>query len=375
MSASDQKIEKYRELFTCFDVDGNGKIDANELDIGLRNAGMSRRRESVIKMIDDVDTDNDHELDFDEFLNLIQSEQLTGLFEGEMTQALEWQQSTVGLQSIYGQCPTPPETEESVKTGLARLQIELEGIKKKKGFNQALQKCPHLIDDDFLLMFLRTEVFHAGRAAQRLVTYWDKRIEIFGETKAFMRLTLDEALTDDSVALSLGYLRPTGRSDSAGRAILFMDFSQEGKADYTSFSLVRTVWYAIHVALEDENAQKEGMVIVVKCCDSLRQWSVKTSKEMAGNMQGALPFRLGCFHVCHPPSFVNALLLITRLLLPKKLRSRIRKHKGTHEEVIDSLATYCIPNSAVPDIWGGELNLEGHSEWLEARRSTENGRC
>mmetsp|Transcript_16114 Transcript_16114/g.19625 ORF Transcript_16114/g.19625 Transcript_16114/m.19625 type:complete len:376 (+) Transcript_16114:218-1345(+) len=374
MSASEDEIEMYRELFTSFDIDGNGKIDANELDIGLRNAGMNRCRESIIKMIDDVDTDNDHELDFDEFLNLIQSEQLTGLFEGEMTQALEWQQSTVGLQSIYGQCPTPPETEESVKTGLARLQIELEGIKKKKGFNQALQKCPHLIDDDFLLMFLRTEVFHAGRAAQRLVTYWDKRIEIFGEAKAFMRLTLDEALADDSVALSLGYLRPTDQSDSTGRAILFMDFSQEGKADYTSFSLIRTVWYAIHVALEDENAQKEGIVIIVKSSDSLRQCSIKTRKELARNMQGALPFRLGCFQICHPPSFINIVLNIVRLLTPKKLRNRVKKHKGTHEEVIDSLAIYGIPKSAVPDIWGGDLNLEGHSEWLEARRSIENGR-
>mmetsp|Transcript_48297 Transcript_48297/g.56457 ORF Transcript_48297/g.56457 Transcript_48297/m.56457 type:complete len:378 (-) Transcript_48297:224-1357(-) len=376
MSASEDEIEMYRELFTSFDIDGNGKIDANELDIGLRNAGMSRRRESVIKMIDDVDTDNDHELDFDEFLNLIQSEQLAKLFEDEKTHELKRQSVCVGLQNIYGQTPTPPETEESVKAGLERLQVELDGIKgeNKKGFNQALEKCPHLIDDDFLLMFLRTEVFHAGRAAQRLVTYWDKRIEIFGEAKAFMRLTLDEALADDSVALSLGYVRPTGQSDSTGRAILFMDFSQEGKADCTSFSLIRTVWYAIHVALEDENAQKEGMVIVVKCCDSLRQWSVKTSKEMAGNMQGALPFRLGCFQICHPPSFINIVLNIVRLLTPKKLRNRIKKHKGTHEEVLESLAIYGIPKSAVPDIWGGDLNLEGHSEWLEARRSIENGR-
>ena len=102
------------------------------------------------------------------------------------------------------------------------------------------------------------------------MTYWDKRIELFGETKAFMRLTLDEALADDSVALSLGFLRPTDHSDSTGRAILFMDFSQEGTADYTAFSLIRTVWYAFHVALEDEKAQKEGMVILVKPVDFLR---------------------------------------------------------------------------------------------------------
>ena len=203
------------------------------------------------------------------------------------------------------------------------------------------------------------------------MAYWDKRIELFGKTKAFMRLTLDGALADDSVALSLGYLRPTGCSDLAGRPILFMDFSADSKADCTAFSFIRTVWYAIHVALEDEKAQKEGIVILVKTCDSLRQSNLKIRKEMAENLKGTLPFRLGCFQICHPPAFINVVLKIAHLLLPNKLRSRVRTHKGTHQEVIDSLATYGIPKAALPDIWGGELKLEGHSEWLTARRSAE----
>jgi len=374
MSASeeDEEIEKFREMFACIDADGSGKIDVTELSIGLRDKGMNRRRASIIKMIDNVDTDNDQELDFDEFLNLVQSEELASLFSSEEKQELERQQSTVGLQNIYGQTPTPTETEECVKTGLGQLQAEIDAIgdDEKKGFNQALEKCPHLIDDDFLLMFLRTEVFHAGRAAKRLMKYWKSRIEVFGEEKAFVRLTLDDALADDSVALSLGYIQPTGQSDSAGRAIVFMDFSQEGKADYTKLSLIRTVWYAIHVALEDKKAQKEGVVILTKTCDNLRQWEVKNSMKLADHMKGALPFRLGCFHLCHSPPIVKSILKVTKFFLGK-LRSRVRVHKGTHEEVIDSLATYGIPKSAVPNIWSGEFNIEAQSEWLEARRLIE----
>ena len=83
MSASEEAIEAYRELFTCLDLNKNGKLDADELDIGLRDHGMERRRESIIKMINNVDTDNDQELDFDDFLNLIQSEELESLFENE----------------------------------------------------------------------------------------------------------------------------------------------------------------------------------------------------------------------------------------------------------------------------------------------------
>ena len=164
MSASKEELKKYRELFASLDLGGNGKIDVNELDVGLKDSGMNRRRASVVKMIDGVDTDNDGVLDFEEFLNLIQSEQLATLFANEERAELQRQQSTSSLQNIYGQTPTPPETEESVKAGLAQLQIELDtiGDKKKKGFNQALEKCPHLIDNAFLLMFLRTEVFDAG---------------------------------------------------------------------------------------------------------------------------------------------------------------------------------------------------------------------
>ena len=164
MSTSEEEIEKYRELFDCFDLDGNGKIDAHELDLGLNTFGMARRQASVIKMIDSVDTNNDGELDIDEFINLVQSEQLARLFANREKAELKRQQSTVGFQHIYGQTPTPPETEESIKAGLEQLQVELDtiGDEKKKGFNQAITKCPHLIDNAFLLMFLRTEVFHAG---------------------------------------------------------------------------------------------------------------------------------------------------------------------------------------------------------------------
>merc|ERR1740139_2122207 len=324
-------------------------------------------------MIDNVDTDNDEELDFDEFLNLVQSEELAGLFRQEEKQELERQQSTVGLQNIYGQKPTPPETEESVKAGLGQLQAEIDAIgdDQKKGLNQALEKCPHLIDDDFLLMFLRTEVFRAGRAAKRLIKYWEKRIEVFGEEKAFVRLTLDDALADDSVALSLGYLQPTGQSDTAGRAIVFMDFSREGKADYTRYSLIRTVWYAIHVALEDGKAQKEGVVILTKNGDNLREWDIKSSMKLASHMKGALPCRLGCFHICHSSPIIKLILKLSRIFFGN-LRSRVRVHEGTHKEVIDSLASYGIPKSAVPNIWGGEFKTEGQSEWLEARRLIEN---
>ena len=49
------ELKKYRELFASFNLDGNGKIDVNELDVGLKELGMDRRQASVVKMIDGVE--------------------------------------------------------------------------------------------------------------------------------------------------------------------------------------------------------------------------------------------------------------------------------------------------------------------------------
>ena len=130
-SASKEEIELYRKLFSSFDLDGNGKISVNELEVGLRVHGEDRRRASIIKMIEKVDTDNDQELDFDQFLSLIQSEQLARLFEEGKKQDLQRQQSVTGLQNIYGQTPTPPKTEKYIKSGLDQLQVKLDALKEK----------------------------------------------------------------------------------------------------------------------------------------------------------------------------------------------------------------------------------------------------
>ena len=410
-SPSKEEIELYRKVFSSFDLDRNGKISVDELELVLCALGMNKRQLSIIHMIEDVDMDNDQELNFDEFLNLIQSKHFARLFEEGENQDLQQHQSFPGLQNIYGQTPTPPETEKCVKSGLEQLQVGLNTIrdkqKQKKRFIRALKKCPHLINGIFFThvpsmcsfpcwgmtslcsiyniytFVLSTSVcarclsFHCSfasfrpkRAARRLVNYWDKRIELFGKNKSFTCLTLDEVLADESVALSLGYIIPTGQNDTCGRGILFMDYSREGKAEYLSLSLVRAVWYMFHLVLEDEDTQKQGVVVINKCCDSLLQWNVKTSKILASHAQGALPIRLAGLHVPHPPIFIKILLKTTRLLLGKNLQNRIREHNGSQEEVIDLMSTYGIPKSAIWDVWGGEFNLNGQ-EWLEGQRFTK----
>ena len=73
------------------------------------------------------------------------------------------------------------------------------------GWDMARALCHSgLIGDDHLLAFLRCESFRPKDAAARLCGYWNRRIEIFGDERAFCPMTLGGALIDDGDALGTG---------------------------------------------------------------------------------------------------------------------------------------------------------------------------
>lgn len=189
------------------------------------------------------------------------------------------------------------------------------------------------------------------------MTYWDKRIEIFGIKKAILPRTLDEVLKDDHVAMSIGFIQITSKKDPDGRGIIFIDFSTEGTAKYERLSLVRTVWYVLHTALQDIDNQKQGIVFVFKCGNSLRQWDIRASNMLAESFKSCLPLRVGALHVCHPPGHITFLLKLSKIFLGKKLRERIHVHAGSNEDVLEKMSKYGIGTESLPPVWGGDLFL------------------
>ena len=69
-------------------------------------------------------------------------------------------------EDIYGQ-KHPIESTVPIPEKLAALRKEMDQLSDQltNGWKQAKVKCPELMDDDFLLMFLRCEVFHVGVSA------------------------------------------------------------------------------------------------------------------------------------------------------------------------------------------------------------------
>ena len=63
-----------KEAFEVFDADGDGHINAEELQVVLEAAGRKMTREEVEAKIAEVDDDGAGELEWDEFLNLMTEE-------------------------------------------------------------------------------------------------------------------------------------------------------------------------------------------------------------------------------------------------------------------------------------------------------------
>ncbi|KAL5008434.1 hypothetical protein ScPMuIL_014015 [Solemya velum] len=63
-----EKVEEYREAFYMFDKDGDGRITAKELGTVLRSLGQNPTAIEIRDMINEVDSDGNGTIEFNEFL-------------------------------------------------------------------------------------------------------------------------------------------------------------------------------------------------------------------------------------------------------------------------------------------------------------------
>ena len=275
-----------------------------------------------------------------------------------------------GEPDIYGQVH-PIESPELIECRLKELDEALSSLAstpKGAAYTQALTNCPSLLHRSFKLLFLRARKFDARQAAERILRYWEHRIDIFEDDRAFMPLTLKGALREDSATISKGVICPTGCQDSDGREIVFFDPSRQDREAYTRKSLARVMWYALHTALESESAQQKGVVFVNYAKEvSLSQVDRGLVKLVAPTISGSLPIRLAAMHVCYPPSFFAIIFPIISFFLGPKIRKRVQLHAAN---VLEELAAVGLPSESLPTQVGGELELN-LDRWIETRMAIE----
>lgn len=259
--------------------------------------------------------------------------------------------------NVYKQTATPIETPTLIKDKLAEFELALDNVSddEKSGYLLAKEEGHTECDDAHKLMFLRCEVFNVDKAVVRFVKYWNARVAVFGRDKAFLPLTSDGALKDDIESINVGYLQVADKTDPDGRAVLCFDFRKEGE-DLSSDSLLRVIWYQVHLALRQESCQKQGVVIYVRCVDRYSHWRPSLTKKMSEAAKGILPIRFAGAHITHPPTFIRLILAVVKPIMGKKMRHRFYQHSGSVDDLLKSLQKFSLGKiDLLPTIFGGEL--------------------
>jgi hypothetical protein len=164
---------------------------------------------------------------------------------------------------VYGQLH-PVETPELISSKQKEFQFELDKLLNstcqddKALLEEAQSKCEEATKPEFILMFLRCEVFNADKAAVRYVSYWKKRKEVFGDEKWTQPLTVSNLSAEQVKCFHTGvFALLDGVHDSVGRSIMYYDPSfYPPKSEYNPNDYVATMWTCIHAALENEETQR-----------------------------------------------------------------------------------------------------------------------
>ncbi len=74
LDVPEDKLAEYREAFDMFDKNKKGSIGANDIQKIMRNFGCPLTKEEVNKMVSSVDSSGDNEVDFEEFVMLMEKQ-------------------------------------------------------------------------------------------------------------------------------------------------------------------------------------------------------------------------------------------------------------------------------------------------------------
>ena len=297
---------------------------------------------------------------------------ILNFLQGEFDNLTQEEQDRVH-RDLYGIEEVSVEVDDPIvmQEILEELEKELLSISdhKKGAYLEALVRCPKCFSCDMLLKFLRADGYNPKKAARRITQHWEMRVELWGPHRAFKeRLTLEDLGEGDLLALRAGGLRLLKGRDRAGRAIIWsraMDYDHHEWND-----LVRSLWYQMALAAEDDQTQENGIVIVSNGLGqfSLTKWDVPTIRALLKILNNIAPVRTVGFHHLFNDAKLRTIVPLLLTLSGKSLRARYRMHTGSVQECLFELMCYGIAPEILPIDHEGNTLYDSHLDWIEELR-------
>lgn len=135
---------------------------------------------------------------------------------------------------------------------------------------------------------------------------------------------------------------------------------------------LRSQLYMFHVALEQESAQTNGVVIVCNNRGILpNHFSRKHEKVLWTAVTTCLPIQIRAIHCCYPKSFMDLFLPVLKQIFGRHLRLRHVVHDdGSESEVKYSLKQYGFVDESLPHPFLGTYKLDPKA-WVSERQEEE----
>ena len=205
-------------------------------------------------------------------------------------------------------------------------------------------------------------------------------MEIFGEDKAFLPMTLDGALKDDDdddateEVLGMPIFRETGAKDNYGQVLFLLDLESFKTSKLDDNALTRAVLYVVQSRMEaDEDAQRRGVVLQILPARSPKMWNMRFTKNILSWMRTGAPVRIACIQVFHTtPGLFNVMFHIMRTLAGElACRMKIFGDGGKTNNnalLLAKLQSFGVEKSQLVTQLGGDLVLPDRQQWLQERR-------
>ena len=162
------------------------------------------------------------------------------------------QSDLVGLTSLL-ESLQPPSQQESQSTKISNdaitsLEAQLHRLPRSdtEAYYAAAERCPDQISHKRKMIFLEANHNDVAAAAANLAEYWKVRVEVFGNEKAYLPMTLAGAMKDEKINLAtrcVWQLLP--RADTAGRPVLFFC---PGRRNFVEYSAEQEMVSATHTS-------------------------------------------------------------------------------------------------------------------------------
>jgi hypothetical protein len=297
-------------------------------------------------------------------------EELDTLYARDMYQLSAKARDEV-LQDVHGVADAAEETPAFVQQQRRELLHEIDALIGKSSSKEkhktaayelaVKQDSAYATSETLQLAFLRAERFDPKATARTLVQFFEAKNKLFGPGKLTKTITISDLSKEDKKSLESGFFQILPVRDVAGRAILCgipmlrqyktlenlvslmlsilytrsmfvaprtLSFTQSLSIYYSIILLqTRAFFYMVMTALEDEETQKLGIVLLgynmgaKSVVDRPAVWAIQKLRK-------ALPMRVVGMHYCYDSFKMRPMMTLAMLVMGATSRVRFRAHYG-----------------------------------------------